>query len=133
MFSKEKNGDCLPHKNLKHSGFPSPANDYIENPINLNELLVKRPSATFLMRFRGHEMIFSGIKNNCILVIDRSIKPGNGDIIVATINDSFLCRKLIIGNKKYLITDCQNNTRIDIDTIIDFELLGVVTSSINTY
>ena len=133
MFSKEKNGDYLPHKNLKHSGFPSPANDYIENPINLNELLVKRPSATFLMRFRGHEMIFSGIKNNCILVIDRSIQPGNGDIIVATINDSFLCRKLIIGNKKHLITDCQNNTRIDIDTIIDFELLGVVTSSINTY
>ena len=133
MFSKEKNGDSLPHTNLKHSGFPSPANDYIENPINLNELLVKRPSATFLMRFRGHEMIFSGIKNNCILVIDRSIQPGNGDIIVATINDSFLCRKLIIGNKKYLITDCQNNTRIDIDTIIDFELLGVVTSSINTY
>lgn len=133
MFSKEKSGDCLPHKNLKHSGFPSPANDYIENPINLNELLVKRPSATFLMRFRGHEMIFSGIKNNCILVIDRSIQPGNGDIIVATINDSFLCRKLIIGNKKYLITDCQKNTRIDIDTIIDFELLGVVTSSINTY
>ena len=133
MFPKEKNGDYLPHKNLKHSGFPSPANDYIENPINLNELLVKRPSATFLMRFRGHEMIFSGIKNNCILVIDRSIQPGNGDIIVATINDSFLCRKLIIGNKKYLITDCQNNTRIDIDTIIDFELLGVVTSSINTY
>ena len=133
MFSKEKNGDYLPHKNLKHSGFPSPANDYIENPINLNELLVKRPSATFLMRFRGHEMIFSGIKNNCILVIDRSIQPGNGDIIVATINDSFLCRKLIIGNKKYLITDCQNITRIDIDTIIDFELLGVVTSSINTY
>ena len=133
MFSKEKNGDYLPHKNLKHSGFPSPANDYIENPINLNELLVKRPSATFLMRFRGHEMIFSGIKNNCILVIDISIQPGNGDIIVATINDSFLCRKLIIGNKKYLITDCQNNTRIDIDTIIDFELLGVVTSSINTY
>ena len=77
MFSKEKNGDYLPHKNLKHSGFPSPANDYIENPINLNELLVKRPSATFLMRFRGHEMIFSGIKNNCILVIDRSIQPGN--------------------------------------------------------
>ena len=110
MFSKEKNGDYLPHKNLKHSGFPSPANDYIENPINLNELLVKRPSATFLMRFRGHEMIFSGIKNNCILVIDRSIQPGNGDIIVATINDSFLCRKLVIGNKKYLITDCQNNT-----------------------
>lgn len=133
MFSKEKNGDYLPHKNLKHSGFPSPANDYIENPINLNELLVKRPSATFLMRFRGHEMIFSGIKNNCILVIDRSIQPSNGDIIVATINDSFLCRKLIIGNKKYLITDCQNNTKIDIDTIIDFELLGVVTSSINTY
>ena len=133
MFSKEKNWDYLPHKNLKHSGFPSPANDYIENPINLNELLVKRPSATFLMRFRGHEMIFSGIKNNCILVIDRSIQPGNGDIIVATIDDSFLCRKLISGNKKYLITECQNNTRIDVDTIRDFELLGVVTSSINTY
>ena len=57
MFSKEKNGDYLPHKNLKHSGFPSPANDYIENPINLKELRAKRPSATYVMQFRRHDMI----------------------------------------------------------------------------
>ena len=83
MFSNKDYKDPLSHKKLKHSGFPSPANDYIENPININDLLIKRASATFLMRFKGNEMILSGIKNNAILVIDRSLKAANGNIVVA--------------------------------------------------
>ena len=84
MFHNQKNRDAFSHKKLKHSGFPSPANDYVENPININDLLIKRPSSTFLMRFRGNDMLFSGIKNNAILIIDRSLKPNSGDIIVAS-------------------------------------------------
>jgi DNA polymerase V len=133
MFSNKDYKDPLSHKKLKHSGFPSPANDYIENPININDLLIKRASATFLMRFKGDEMILSGIKNNAILVIDRSLKAANGNIVVASIDGEFLCRKILLGSKKILVTDCVKNKILDIDKIINFEFLGVVTSSINRY
>ena len=133
MFSNKDYKDPLSHKKLKHSGFPSPANDYIENPININALLIKRASATFLMRFKGNEMILSGIKNNAILVIDRSLKAANGNIVVASIDGEFLCRKILLGSKKILVTDCVKNKILDIDKIINFEFLGVVTSSINRY
>ena len=88
MFSNKDYKDPFSHKKLKHSGFPSPANDYVENPINMNELLIKRASSTFLMRFKGNEMILSGIKNNAILIIDRSLRPVNRNIIVASIEKS---------------------------------------------
>jgi len=133
MFSSKDYKDSFSHKKLKNSGFPSPANDYVENPININDLLIKRASATFLMRFKGNEMIFSGIKNNAILIIDRSLKPANGNIVVASINGEFLCRKILLGAKKALVTNCPNNKILDIDKIINFEFLGVVTSSINRY
>tara|TARA_B100001113_G_scaffold302326_1_gene261769 strand:- start:6415 stop:6816 length:402 start_codon:yes stop_codon:yes gene_type:complete len=133
MFSNKDYKDPFSHKKQKNSGFPSPANDYVENPININDLLIKRASATFLMRFKGDEMIFSGIKNNAILIIDRSLKPANGNIVVASINGEFLCRKILLGAKKALVTNCPNNKILDIDKIINFEFLGVVTSSINRY
>jgi DNA polymerase V len=133
MFSNKDYKDPFSHKKLKNSGFPSPANDYVENPININDLLIKRASATFLMRFKGDEMVFSGIKNNAILIIDRSLKPANGNIVVASINGEFLCRKILLGAKKALVTNCPNNKILDIDKIINFEFLGVVTSSINRY
>lgn len=133
MFSNKDYKDPFSHKKLKNSGFPSPANDYVENPININDLLIKRASATFLMRFKGDDMIFSGIRNNAILIIDRSLKPTNGNIVVASINGEFLCRKILLGSKKALVTNCPNNKILDIDKIINFEFLGVVTSSINRY
>tara|TARA_A100001234_G_scaffold110857_1_gene97483 strand:- start:2967 stop:3368 length:402 start_codon:yes stop_codon:yes gene_type:complete len=133
MFSDKKIRDAFSHKKQKHSGFPSPASDYIENPIDLNQLLIKKPSATFLMRFKGEGMIFSGIKEDSILVIDRSLKPKNGDIVVASIGDEFFCRKIIIGREKLLVTDCLNNKTKDLNNILEFNFIGVVTSSINIY
>ena len=82
MDLESKTENNFLHKNQKHSGFPSPAGDYVENPININELFIKRTSSTFLMRYKGHEMIYSGIKDNAILVIDRSIKPTNGNVLL---------------------------------------------------
>ena len=133
MDLKSEIEDSFLHKNQKHSGFPSPANDYIENPININDLLIKRSSSTFLMRYKGNEMIYSGIKNNAILVIDRSIKPKNNSIIVASIEGQFICRRILIGKRMALNTDCHKNKFLDIEKIIDFEILGTVTSSINIY
>ena len=133
MFSDKKIRDAFSHKKQKHSGFPSPASDYIESPIDLNQLLIKKPNATFLMRFKGEGMIFSGIKEDSILVIDRSLKPKNGDIVVASIGGEFFCRKIIIGRKKLLVTDCLNNKTKDLNNVLEFNFLGVVTSSINIY
>ena len=133
MFSDKKIRDAFSHKKQKHSGFPSPASDYIENPIDLNQLLIKKPNATFIMRFKGEGMIFSGIKEDSILVIDRSLKPKNGDIVVASIGGEFFCRKIIIGRKKLLVTDCLNNKTKDLNNVLEFNFLGVVTSSINIY
>ena len=133
MFSDKKIRDAFSHKKQKHSGFPSPASDYIENPIDLNQLLIKKPNATFLMRIKGEGMIFSGIKEDSILVIDRSLKPKNGDIVVASIGGEFFCRKIIIGRGKLLVTDCLNNKTKDLNNVLEFNFLGVVTSSINIY
>ena len=92
MIPVKKGEDNFLHKKQKHSGFPSPAGDYVENPINMNELLIQRSSSTFLMRFKGNDMLLSGIKHNAILVIDRSLKAKNGDIIVACVEGEFVQR-----------------------------------------
>ena len=64
-----------------HAGFPSSASDYIESPIDLNKHLIKR-SGYFLVRAQGQSMLGSGITDQAVLVVDRSIKPKHDDIVV---------------------------------------------------
>lgn len=71
------------------AGFPSPAEQYAEPPLDLNELLVKRPAATFFVRVSGDSMIGEGIHDGDILVVDRSLRPASGDVIVASIDGEF--------------------------------------------
>ena len=63
------------------AGFPSPAEQYLEPPLDLNELLVKRPAATYFVRVQGDSMIDAGINNGDLLVVDRSLRPAVGDVI----------------------------------------------------
>ena len=65
----------LPYfQDMVHAGFPSPASDFIESPIDLNEYLIKNNAATFLVRVSGKSMIGAGINDGATLIIDRSIK-----------------------------------------------------------
>ena len=64
------------------AGFPSPADDYLESKLDLNDYLIKHPSATFFVRVVGDSMVNAGIHNNDIIIVDRSIKPKHGKIIV---------------------------------------------------
>jgi DNA polymerase V len=64
------------------AGFPSPADDYVEKTLDLNELLVKKPAATFFARAQGESMLGAGIHPNDILVVDRSIEPVPGKIVI---------------------------------------------------
>ena len=71
------------------AGFPSPAEQYVEPPLDLNAFLVKRPAATFFVRVAGDSMDGAGIYDGDILVVDRSLRPASGDIIIAAIDGEF--------------------------------------------
>ena len=71
------------------AGFPSPAEQYMEPPLDLNELLVRRPAATYFVRVSGDSMIGAGINDGDLLVVDRSLRPADGDIIIACVDGEF--------------------------------------------
>ena len=70
------------------AGFPSPAEQYLEPPLDLNELLVKRPAATYFVRVEGDSMVGAGISDGDLLVVDRSLRPADGDVIIASVEIS---------------------------------------------
>ena len=83
------------------AGFPSPAEQYLEPPLDLNELLVKRPAATFFVRVEGDSMIGAGIRDKDLLVVDRSLTPANGDIIIAAVDGEFTVKTLrVLANRE---------------------------------
>ena len=76
------------------AGFPSPAEQYQETPLDLNELLVKRPAATFFVKVQGDSMIGEGIRDGDLLVVDRSLRPASGDVIIACVDGDFTVKTL---------------------------------------
>lgn len=76
------------------AGFPSPATDYVEKTLDLNELCIRHPSATFFVRAEGESMIESGIHSGDLLVVDKAETPAHGDIVIASINGEFTVKKL---------------------------------------
>ena len=82
------------------AGFPSPAEQYQETPLDLNELLVKRPAATFFVKVQGDSMIGEGIRDGDLLVVDRSLRPASGDIIIACVDGDFTVKTLRVGKRE---------------------------------
>ncbi len=76
------------------AGFPSPASDYQEKKIDLNEELIQHPSSTYLIRARGESMIGAGIYDGDLLVVDRSLKPKEGTIVIAALHSEFTVKRL---------------------------------------
>ena len=79
------------------AGFPSPAEQYLEPPLDLNAFLVKRPAATFFVRVQGESMIGAGIHDGDLLVVDRSLRPASGDIVIAAVDGDFTVKTLRTG------------------------------------
>ena len=77
------------------AGFPSPADDYIEGKLDLNELMVPNPAATFFVRVAGDSMIGAGIHHNDILVVDRSLEPTSGKVVIAVVNNELTVKRLV--------------------------------------
>lgn len=76
------------------AGFPSPATDYVEKTLDLNELCIRHPSATYFVRAEGESMVESGILSGDLLVVDKAETPAHGDIVVAAVNGEFTVKKL---------------------------------------
>lgn len=112
------------------AGFPSPAEGYIEDCIDLNDLCIQHPSATFLVRVDGLSMIEAGIYPNGLLVVDRSLEPQHGDIIVARLFSEFTVKELSLYPYPCLIAHNPDYDDIPLVGEVDFEVFGVVNNAI---
>jgi DNA polymerase V len=113
------------------AGFPSPAADYIEDSIDLNDLLVKTPSATFFVRVEGESMLDAFIPPKALLIIDRSVTPNSGDIIMAVVNGEFTVKRFIKSlNHVYLTPANIKFNSMEITEEMSFIVWGVVSKII---
>ena len=112
---------------LLPAGFPSPADDYIDRGLDLNELLIKHPSATYFVRVEGDSMINAGISEGDILIVDRAVEPKNNSIVIAVLNNEFTVKRVrFLKNRIQLIPENDNYSIIEIDENQDFEIWGTV-------
>jgi DNA polymerase V len=115
------------------AGFPSPADDYLENKLDLNQHLIKNPPATFFVRVTGDSMVDAGIYSGDILVVDRSLNPKDGNIVIAVINGELTVKRISMGkNKIFLLPENQKFKPIEITGEMSFEVWGVVTTVIHS-
>ena len=114
------------------AGFPSPADDYIEKSLDLNELLVQKPAATFFVRAQGESMLGAGIHPNDILVVDRSIDPVPGKIVICALNGELTVKRLERHNGQWQLK-AENPAYADIVIYEALEMViwGVVTNVIH--
>lgn len=120
------------YSDLISAGFPSPAEDYIDKKLDLNEYLIKNRPATFLVKVNGNSMINSGIYDGDILVVDRSAEPANNKIVIGVIDGEFTVKRIIKKTKKlFLQPENENFKPIEITEDMDFKIWGIVTFAIH--
>jgi DNA polymerase V len=114
------------------AGFPSPAEDFIEKRLDLNDYLIKNQAATFLVKVSGNSMINAGISDGDILIVDRSAEPADGKVILGVLNGEFTVKRIRKnGNKLLLIPENEKYKSIEITEAMDFQIWGVVNYSIH--
>ncbi len=116
------------------AGFPSPADDHIEQRLSPNSFLVDNETSTYFVRVQGHSMIEAGIFDKDVLVVDRSVTASIGDIVLAILDGEFTVKtlgrsrkgpRLIPANKDYQVIEIQEGQQ--------FEVVGVVTGSMRKF
>ena len=111
------------------AGFPSPALDYTQKRIDLNEVLIKHPLATFMCETEGLSMVNAFIPPKARLIIDRSLHPKNGDIVLASLNGEFTVK--FLKKNQYKCWLCPANPKfpdIEITEEMNMQIFGVVTT-----
>ena len=115
------------------AGFPSPAEDFVQERVSLDKILIKNQEATFFARVSGQSMIDAGINDKDLLVIDRSLEPINNKIAVCFIDGEFTVKRLRVdGAKVWLKPENPEYPIIEITEENDFLIWGVVTNVIKS-
>lgn len=114
------------------AGFPSPADDYVERKLDLNEYLIHHKEATFFLRVQGNSMIGAGIHDGDLLIVDRSLDAAHNKVVVAVIDGDLTVKRLILKEKKIALAP--ENPRYPTINVTDeqsFQIWGVVTNVIH--
>ena len=110
------------------AGFPSPATDYMENKLDLNEYLIKHPAATFIVKAKGSSMTDARIISGDLLIVDRSISPKSDDIVIASIFGDLTVKKLKKKqNSFFLLSANSDYPSIEVKEEMECFIWGVIT------
>jgi DNA polymerase V len=114
------------------AGLPSVADDYIEAQIDLNQHLIRNPTATFLVRATGESMIGAGIHSGDVLVVDRSLEPAQNKIVIAVLNGELTVKRIRYERKRvYLMPENPDYPVIAVNEGMELTVWGVVTNVIH--
>jgi DNA polymerase V len=116
------------------AGFPSPADDYIEGRLSLDEHLIQHKEATFFVRAKGNSMVGAGIFDGDLLVVDKSLTPSSGDIVIAVVDGDLTVKRLIKrGGTITLKPENPHHKEIEFKDGQELQVWGVVTSTVKKF
>tara|TARA_B100000941_G_scaffold45153_1_gene27954 strand:+ start:349 stop:804 length:456 start_codon:yes stop_codon:yes gene_type:complete len=121
------------YKEAVECGFPSPARDFTEGTIDLNEELIPRPNSTFIVRARGDSMIGSGIYPGDLLIVDRSLSPRHESVIIAVLDGELSVKSLKLENDQVTLSSSNPNySDVIVSEEMDFTIWGVCTNVVHS-
>ncbi len=116
------------------AGFPSPADDYVDKGLDLNELLVRHPAATFFVRVSGDSMTGAGIHSGDVLVVDRAETARDRSIVIAALNGELTVKRLVRkSGRLYLFSENPDYAPLEVGGEMEFEVWGVVVHVIHSF
>lgn len=114
------------------AGFTSPADDYLDRKLDLNEYLIKHPAATFFVRAAGESMLGAGIHDGDILIVDRSLEAINGKVVIAVVDGQLTVKRLAVARgRPMLLPENEQYRPIEINEGNEVIIWGVVTNVIH--
>ena len=115
------------------AGFPSPADDYMEGSLDLNDHIIKHPSATYFVKASGDSMIGAGIFNGDLLIVDRSLEASSGKVVIAEVDGQLTVKRLLKLSDGFFSLQSENSSYPPIELQEGNEVVvwGVVTHVIH--
>ena len=116
-----------------HAGFPSPADDFLEGHLDLNEYLIHHPTATYYVRVKGESMINAGIHDGDLLIVDRSLEPRDNKVVIAIVDGQLTVKRLKkLKNQQFvLIAENPDFPAIAVNEENNVSIWGIVTNVIH--
>lgn len=116
------------------AGFPSPADDYIEGRLSLDEHLIQHRDSTFFVRAKGNSMVGAGIFDGDLLVVDKSLNPVSGDIVIAVLDGDLTVKRLIKRGETFTLKpENSRYAEIEFKDGQELQVWGVVTSTVKKF